>query len=176
MEDKILLSTYLVKIYDNMHRSEIWELRMSDVNLETGEVFIQGQLRTNSRTLKLDPIQVMHLYDYIQQYRKGFLAYKIENTDRFFLTKGDGELLHNAISRMLKGLRLEHPQIIDLKHIRGSVITNWEKEEGIIEAMIKAGHRYVSSTQRYQTNKYEELQGLLKNLHPLKHMVLHENK
>lgn len=62
--------------------------------------------------------------------------------------------------------------IIDLKHIRCSVISNWEKDEGIIEAMTKAGHRYISSTARYQTNKNEELQDLLKTLHPLEGMKI----
>jgi len=30
--------------------------------------------------------------------------------------------------------------------------------------------RQLSSTQRYQTNKYEELQEQLKNIHPLEHL------
>lgn len=62
--------------------------------------------------------------------------------------------------------------IIDLKHIRCSVISNWEKDEGIIEAMTKAGHRYISSTARYQTNKNEALQDLLKTMHPLEGMKI----
>jgi hypothetical protein len=41
-----------------------------------------------------------------------------------------------------------------------------------MEAMVKAGHRYVSSTQRYQTNKYEELQDQLKAKHPLENIPI----
>ena len=99
-----------------------------------------------------------------------------KETDRFFLSMGAGERLTNVTAKILKEVRLNHPQVIDLKHIRGSVITHWEKQEGIIEAMVKAGHRYVTSTARYQTHKYDELQERLKNLHPLERMVLHENK
>jgi len=73
---------------------------------------------------------------------------------------------------MVIQLREQFPQVKNLHHIRGSVITHWQKQEGVMEAMVKAGHRYVSSTQRYQTNKYEELQDQLKTMHPLEGMAL----
>lgn len=157
-------------LFQGFKRSELEELRVSDVNFETGEVFVQGQLRTNSRRLKLEPFQMLHLYDYFNKLRKNFLVYNETVTDRFFLSQGKGARLTNSVTSMLSKLKRDFPQIENLVHIRGSVITNWQKDEGVIEAMVKAGHRFVSSTQRYQTSKYEELQEQLKNIHPLEHL------
>jgi integrase/recombinase XerD len=158
-------------LFQGLLRSELMELRLSDVDFK-GEVFIQGQLRTNSRTLKLEPFQLMHLYDYKNKFRKEFLVFKEVEPDNFFLSKGTGSRLDNALTLLLKKLRKQFPQIIDLKHIRGSVISNWDKEEGIVEAMTKAGHRYISSTTRFQTGKYDELKEELKTLHPLENLEL----
>lgn len=160
-------------LFQGFKRSELRELRISDVNFDAGEIFVQAQLRTNSRRLKLEPFQMLHLYDYFNKYRKNFLILK-ENkeTDRFFLSQGTGQYLENSVTGMLGKLKKAFPQIENLQHIRGSVITNWQKNEGIMEAMEKAGHRYVTSTQRYQTNKYEELQEQLKSVHPLESMNL----
>jgi site-specific recombinase XerD len=36
-----------------------------------------------------------------------------------------------------------------------------------MEAMLMAGHFNIGSTKRYETKKYDELQELLKNLHPM---------
>ena len=158
-------------LFQGLLRSELTELRISDVDFN-GKVFIQGRLRTNSRTLKLEPFQLMHLYDYFNKYRKEFLAYRTAETDRFFLSKGTGSRLDNAVALLWKKIKKQFPQVENYRHIRGSVISHWDKDEGIIEAMTKAGHRYVSSTARFQTGKYEELHEQLKSIHPLESMNL----
>ncbi|MCC7302603.1 MAG: site-specific integrase [Bacteroidia bacterium] len=158
-------------VFQGFMRSELTELRESDIDYERSEVFIQGQSRTNSRRLKLEFIQMQHLYDYQHKYRADFLGRGMStNTDRFFLSRGKGEDLNNSVTRLLRKLRWEFPQVQDLRHLRGSVITKWQDEEGLMEAMVKAGHRYVSSTERYRTTRYEELQDQLKSLHPLEKM------
>ena len=159
-------------LFQGLKRSEIGELRISDLNFDTGDVFVQGQRRTNSRRLKLEAIQIVHLYDYTNRYRREFLCYKKGDTDRLFLSKGSSEQMNNATNGLLYKLKKAFPQIENLIHIRGSVITHWQKQEGIMEAMVKAGHRYISSTQRYQTNKYEELQDQLKSKHPLESLEI----
>ena len=76
-------------LFQGLKRSELAEMRMSDLNLETCVVHIQGQLRTNSRKLKLEPIQLFHLQDYLIKFRKDFLFNKQgSETDKFFLSKG----------------------------------------------------------------------------------------
>lgn len=160
-------------LFQALKRSELTELRIQDIDFEGGFVFIQEQLTTNSRRLKLQPMQILHLYDYLNKYRKEFLSFK-ENAanDKFYLAKGKGSYLNNALTRVLADLRRSYPHIKDLLHIRGSVITNWQKDKGIMEAMVNAGHRYISSTARYETTEYEELSEQLKIIHPLENMNL----
>lgn len=157
-------------LFQGLLRTQLSELRISDVDLTKCEVFVQGQRRSNSRRLKLESIQLMHLYDYLHKYRKEFLSYQNTDTDRFFLSKGNADILNTwDICRKLK---IQFPQINNLQHLRASVITNWQKHDGVIEAMGKAGHRYVSSTAKYQTHKYEELQQKLRTKHPLEAMTI----
>jgi integrase/recombinase XerD len=157
-------------LFQGLVRAELTELRISDIDF-TGKVFIQGRIRTNSRTLNLEPIQLMHLYDYVNKYRKEFLVNRDE-IDNVFLNKGNDARLDNAVTILLKKIRKEFPQIQDLRHIRGSVIALWDKQDGIIEATAKAGIRYITSTARYQTTKYDELKEELKTLHPFESMSI----
>jgi len=155
-------------LFQGLKRSELTELRAGDVDFDKGDVFIQGQLKTNGRMLKLENTQVLHMYDYFHKYRKAFLNVKTDkNTDQFFLSIGKGSRLENAVYLLLKKVQKQFPQIENFMHVRGSVITNWQKDEGTVEAMVKAGHRYISSTQRFHTQKYDELQDVLRTLHPL---------
>lgn len=159
--------------FQGLLRGELWELRINDIDFEKAQVFIQGQLRTNSRYLKLEPVQMMHLYDYLQKFRSEFLCKKDnKETDRFFLSMGSSENLNGLFQILIKEIKRKYPQMIDFRHLRASVITHWEQQEGIIEAMYKAGHRYISSTDRYRTDKYDELQKQLINIHPLENMNL----
>jgi integrase/recombinase XerD len=48
-----------------------------------------------------------------------------------------------------------------------SVITNWLKKHSLRETQYLAGHKYVSSTARYQTTNLDDLQQALKDHHPL---------
>jgi integrase/recombinase XerD len=158
-------------LFQGLLRSELTELRIQDLDFDNCTVFIQGQRRTNSRKLSMKSFQVMHLYDYMNKYRQDFIGRgRDQRTDRVFLSRGSGDGLHNTLARLLVSLRRTFPQLKDLKHIRGSVITHWQDEDGLMEAMVKAGHRYVSSTERYRTTRYEELQDQLKSLHPLENM------
>ena len=83
---------------------------------------------------------------------------------------GTGEF-KNAGFVMLKRLKLSYPQIIDTKHLRGSIIEHWIETVGIVQAMYNSGIRYISSVERYQKNKYLELQDQLALIHPLDRMI-----
>jgi len=68
---------------------------------------------------------------------------------------------------MFKGLQRENPQVKSPKQIRASVITWWLKNYNLRQVQYMAGHKYVSSTERYQLNNLDKLQGRLEKLHPL---------
>lgn len=154
-------------LFQALKRNELEEMRISDVDFKTCTVFVQGQLRSNSRRLKLEPVQMLHLHEYFKKHRKKLLANKKEDNDQFFLSHGYSKNLEFTIGQILKKARRLHPQVKNLYHIRTSVITHWRNEYGLMEAMIKAGHKHATSTRRYETKKYDALQEQLRNLHPM---------
>jgi len=51
--------------------------------------------------------------------------------------------------------------------IRQSVITEWLKEKNLRTVQYMAGHRYISSTERYKTSNLEDLKDALNKHHLL---------
>ena len=51
--------------------------------------------------------------------------------------------------------------------IRASVIALWLKQYNIREVQYMAGHRYISSTERYLQDDLEGLQEMIERLHPV---------
>ena len=58
--------------------------------------------------------------------------------------------------------------IISAKQIRSSVITEWLRKNNLRQVQYMAGHKYVSSTERYQCNNLDDLQNELQQHHPMK--------
>jgi site-specific recombinase XerD len=56
---------------------------------------------------------------------------------------------------------------MSVKQIQASVITYWLKEYNLRQVQYFAGHKYVSSAERYQLNHLDNLQKRLEKLHPL---------
>ncbi len=164
--DQCMLGTIL---FQGLKRSEVAELRLSDVNIEKAEIYVVAQQKTNARRLPLASKQILDLHRYITEVRAALIQLKSGNkdTDRLFISQGKSNKLGNAITFMLANLKKSHPQVMDLRQIRQSLIAKWEKEEGIMEAKVKAGHRYVSSTERYQTTKMDALKNELQMNHPM---------
>ena len=155
-------------VFQGLKRNEVVELRMNDINFEKGTVFIHSQRRSNARYLKLEPMQLLHLHEYIKKHRKKLL--KKRNTDRLFITNNKGVSLEGVFTKILKHIRQYYPQVINLYHLRTSLITHWRKQYGLMETMIMAGHKHVNATKRYETKKYDELHEQLKNIHPLEQL------
>ena len=69
---------------------------------------------------------------------------------------------------MFRGIKKTHPKVASGKIIRSTVIAEWLKTLDVRVAQYMAGHRYVSSTERYQVANLRELKESLKRHHPLK--------
>jgi hypothetical protein len=71
------------------------------------------------------------------------------------------------MQKLVKTLKTKHPKLKDIKQIRTSVIVNWLKIYNLRKTQYLAGHRYVSSTEKYQINNIEALQDEIKRYHPI---------
>jgi integrase/recombinase XerD len=68
---------------------------------------------------------------------------------------------------LMTNVRKINPGIINAKHIRASVITKWLKVYNLREVQYLAGHRYISSTERYLENDLEGLLEEVQQYHPM---------
>jgi integrase/recombinase XerD len=163
--DKVLLSLVIFQAVGNLELSKI---ELNDVNLMEGKIYIPSIKTSNSRTLELKPIQIILFQDYILNIRPVLLRENKVITNQFLVNVKTGQQkMSNVIFYLLKRLRQELPQLKGLEQVRQSVITNWVQEYGVRQAQYMAGHRFVSSTERYNVDKLDGLTNELKLFHPI---------
>ena len=115
----------------------------------------------------------MDLMEYLYKTRKDLIKYQEnEKIDLLFLPtpvvskKSTGNSL-NIWKRLKDEIKEEHPKFIRLRQIRTSVITHWLKQYNLREVQYMAGHRYVSTTERYFLNQTDDLLKDIDQFHPL---------
>jgi integrase/recombinase XerD len=168
-------------VYQALTRDELETLRPEHLKLREGKIHIPQTGRLNSRVLSLEPHQILDLQEYVLVIRPKIMAermaersgrkpdkYKaVEDVHRLFVTMNGQETIKNSILHLNYALRKINPKYRHGMQIRQSVITEWLKEKNLRTVQYMAGHRYVSSTERYQTNNLEDLKDALNKYHPL---------
>lgn len=155
-------------IYQGLNSGEVAAIELKDVKLEEAKVYVPSVGRSNSRTLKLESVQILQLQKYITQVRPVLLAMNDKKSEKLFTSSGNGNRLDNSLMRLMKNAKKLNSKIKDPKQIRASVITFWLKNQNIRQVQYMTGHRYISSTERYRTDLLETLQEQIDELHPLK--------
>jgi site-specific recombinase XerD len=154
-------------VFQGLNTGEIEELKLNDLNLKEGYVYIRGTRRRNERRLNLHSQQIILLQEYLS-YRTTFLKFKKEkNIELVFLSTGNGEKIRNSISKILSKMKEQFSEFKDFQHIRQSVIQNWTKHNNLKETQTMAGHKYIGSTEIFDQKKFEELKLKLGKIHPL---------
>jgi integrase/recombinase XerD len=75
--------------------------------------------------------------------------------------------IKNSIMHLIRALQQVNPNVKSAAQIRQSVITEWLKIKDLRTVQHMAGHRNVSTTERYQSNNLEDLEEALNLHHPL---------
>jgi len=162
--NKVILG---VLIYQGVTTEELHRLEVGHVDLQEGTLYVPGSPRRNSRRLTLASVQVLDLERYIKRIRLQ-LVKKSGPTDRLFISMEGSLNLKNSLHHMFRMLKRIYPEIKNAQQIRQSVVTHWLKTNNLREVQYMAGHRWVSSTERYQQNNLEDLQKDVNRYHPLK--------
>lgn len=149
---QVLLSLLL---YQGLTVSELRVLEVQHIDLKRGKVQVPSVGKSNGRTLSLDLRQMLLLVNFLQA-----------KTGLLFVSQSV-KTLPNLMNRLMGELRLLHPGIKNSVQIRNSVLTHWLKSEDLRVVQYKAGHRYVSSTERYQLAHLAALQQEVSKVHPL---------
>ena len=176
--NKIILG---LLIYQGLNTEDLGRLMAEDVKLKEGKIYVPGDRRRKSRNLELKPFQILELHEYLTVVRPEILkeidtpksARKPDQInreklrDQLFISINGSENIKNSLWHLFREIKKINPCIINAIKIRQSVITYWLRTMNLRQVQYMAGHKYVSSTERYQTNCLENLQSKLEKYHPL---------
>jgi integrase/recombinase XerD len=154
-------------IYQGLSTTDLQRLKLNDLQLREGKIFIAGTRKSNERALKLESVQILDLMEYTLKTREQLLELTEKQTDQLLISTGKSHSLHNVLQKLIPQLQKINSKIENIKHIRASVITHWLKIHNLRETQYMAGHRYVSSTEAYLVNDLEGLQEDITKFHPL---------
>jgi integrase/recombinase XerD len=154
-------------IYQGITTDETIRLKVRDIDLEKGNIKIRPTRKLNGRTLQLKSTQIMLFYKYLNEVRPELA--KNSTNEAFLLnlrgspiTGEDVQYLIETMQNRFPGRKL-NPQII-----RMSVIRNMLKAGGDLRVVqVFAGHKKISSTERYQPSASEALKTAVNLYHPL---------
>jgi integrase/recombinase XerD len=155
-------------IYQALSSGELGLLEGLHLRLREGKIDVPRTSRTNRRTLKLEAHQMIDLQEYQSEIRNLILGITQKETARLFTSMGSSYSLNNTLYKITKSLKKKHPDFKNLKQLRQSRIAIWTKQYDIRQAQYLAGHKYVSSTERYEKTNLEDLQKELDKHHPLR--------
>ena len=165
-------------IYQGANSGALHDLEAENLNLREGKIYIQGNRKRNSRKLELKSFQILDLYEYLKEVRPKILKeliktkpHRINKTDienRLFLSVTGTSCIKNRLRFLFISIRKTNPEILNPKQIRASVIIHWLKNYNLRQVQYMAGHRCVSSTERYQLNNIDSLQSKIEKFHPLR--------
>ncbi len=154
-------------IFQGLTTTDIKQLHPNDLQLKEGLIQINRTRRSNERTLKLEVTQLMDLHHYATAGREKLLNKILHTPERLFFTTGGKADMSSALNQMVKRLQRIDPRVQNIKHLRACVITKWLKKYGLRKTQYLAGHRYLSSTEKYKINDLEGMQEEINQYHPL---------
>jgi len=153
---------------------EIERMKISDLDLTKAVLKITGGILGADRVLPIKATQMGLFINYLQNIRPQFMEYQTKETDKLFLSlpyspdkKTDGGTLVRAFCILSKQLKTIDKQFLNFQQVRASLITFWLKTYGLRKAQYLAGHRCVSTTEKYQINNLDGLIDDINKLHPL---------
>ncbi|RKR84495.1 integrase/recombinase XerD [Mucilaginibacter gracilis] len=151
-------------VYQALTREELETIRPEHLRLREGKINVPKTGKQNDRILPLQPHQILDLQEYILLIRPKLQS----KSERLFTGRYDIENLQNTLLHLGYALKRINPKYKHAVQVRQSVITEWLKEKDLRTVQYMAGHRYVSSTERYRESNLEELKEALLKHHPQK--------
>ena len=151
-------------MYQGLNTTDLGNLKIEHLQLSKGKIYVPSTKRSNARTLELKPWQIMEFIEYQNEVRP-IIQDKIQNhSEQLF---NSNARFNAIIYHIFKKLKKYNQKVENLKQIRASVITNWLKQYNLRQVQVLAGHRYISSTERYLQDDLESLHEIVNSFHPI---------
>ena len=149
-------------IYQGLTSGETDKLETTHINLPEGKIYIPSTRKSNARSLKLQANQILPIKNYIEEFKPN---------PYLFPSKKQSDMICKIVEQAKK----KHPEIIDSRQIRTSVIMNWLKTNNpsgaghcIRQVQYMAGHKSIRSTEQYRNHDLTDLTKQLELFHPLR--------
>ncbi|MEN9488051.1 MAG: hypothetical protein RL494_316 [Bacteroidota bacterium] len=162
-----------ILIHQGTTTAEIDKIELTDLDLMQARLKIRGGLKSNERILLLEATQIGVLMNYLQNIRPQLAQYHRTESEKLFLTLPEtskqttaSTTLIHVFKPLVKQLKEIDSNFLNLKQLRASVITNWLKVHGLRKTQVLAGHKYISSTEKYKANDLQQLTEDISKLHP----------
>jgi integrase/recombinase XerD len=139
-------------VFQGLHTGELDKLTIQDVNPSEGTIYIPSLTKSDSRVIELNPCQIIPFYEYLNSLPP--------SQEKLF--KENIQASNYYIIQELKGI---NPIVRNVQHLRQSVLINWIKQYGVYKAKYMIGHRYVSSTEKYEIQDTTDLAELMETTH-----------
>lgn len=148
-------------------------LHLCNMDLIQAVLTIPESKKSNNRKIPLKAEQIGLLMHYTQNIRPQILELNNNDSEKLFLplpeyskTHTDKSSIMGTFKQLSKQVKTVSPVFLNFKQVRASVITGWIKTEGLRKSQYLAGHRYISTTERYIENDMESLTDDINSLHP----------
>lgn len=163
LRDKVVLG---LMVFQGITAIELYHLQEEYLQLNKGKIDIPSTRRSNARTIKLQPAQMMDLMNYTTETRN-YLAKRIQTRNNEQLIFGAINQMYSITHRIIRNLKQYNHKVISHSQIRSSLIVNWLSKHNLRQVQYLAGHRYISSTEKYQQDDLENLHEIVNNFHPI---------
>jgi len=151
-------------IYQGLDSGEIARLETNNINFGEGRIYIPSGRKSGSRTLKLQAAQILPLKTYLEETRQELLEKRNLQSSYLFSSKKSSDM----ICKIVEAVKRIHPELIDSRQLRSSVIMNWLKTNNIRQVQYMAGHKSIRSTESYRGQDLTDLTKQLELFHPLR--------
>lgn len=154
-------------IYQGLASDEIVNLRVKDIDLDEGTVYVKASTNLNRRTLELLNKQMMVFSKYIHEIRPKLLR---SDTDKLIITKLGKAMSVDSVQAMIEPLKGLFPdKKLCPQTIRMSVICNWlnDKKLPLEKVQELAGHKWPGTTEKYFKADSEQQRELINRFFPV---------
>lgn len=152
---------------------EIDKIELCDLDLIKATLKIRGGRKSNERILPLEATQIGVLMNYLQNIRPQLLEYCGQDSEKLFLPlpmfskkATDSKTIMSAFKPLVRQVKTIDTNFLSFEQIRASVLTNWLKVHGLRKTQNMAGHRHISTTEKYRLNDLQQLTDDISKLHP----------
>ena len=151
-------------VYQGLSTSDIKRLQLEHIKLNQGKIYIPKGRIGNRRELHLKPWQIMELMEYINEIRPQLQLRKQQTSEMLFASTNR---LSDTVLWILKKLKHINHKVENTHQLRASVIVDWLSKYNLREVQVMAGHKYISTTEKYLQEDLKQLQEVINNYHPL---------